>query len=49
VRGFGAAIARAEAAADARLLPLLVSGNSGDGKHINATLERLSKEMRAAG
>lgn len=41
VRGFLDAIAREEAANDARLLSLIALGTRGDTKHLDRTLDRL--------
>jgi hypothetical protein len=41
VRGFLEAVARVEAAQDARLLSLLAIGTRGDTRHLDRTLERL--------
>jgi hypothetical protein len=41
MRGFLAACARREAAADARLISLIVLGSRGDARELEKTLDRL--------
>jgi hypothetical protein len=41
VRGFVAAIARTDAARDARWLSLMAIGTRGDARQLDATLDRL--------
>jgi hypothetical protein len=43
VRGFTAAIARAQAAADARALSLLAIGTRGEARQLDQTLDRLTE------
>ncbi len=43
VRGFVAATARTDAARDARLLSVIAIGTRGDARHLDQTLDRLTK------
>ena len=47
VRGFAAAIAREDAARDARLLSLIAIGGRGDARHLDQTLDRLQAQAQS--
>ena len=44
VRGFAAAMARTDAARDARLLSLVAIGTRSDARHLDQTLDRLTDQ-----